>query len=149
MLGGHIPRVQEDGSEFSRCTEIPVPASGGAAQPCPLAFTKGGILWNCHANGLILHSRKAAASLPPPGPAPCLPGSEPVAPRVLGPPGSRAGRGLQVVVGACPRERARDQTSGPVPKRGALCVSHVGAVMSDSVAGATSLAGNLWKQACQ
>lgn len=70
-----------------------MPASGGTAQPCLLAFTKRGILWHCHVNGLILHPRKVAASLSPPGPGPCLPGSEPLAPWVWGPPGFRGAEG--------------------------------------------------------
>lgn len=82
---------------------------------------KGGILWNCHANGLILHPRKAATSLPPPGPAPCLPGSEPVAPRVLDPPGSRAGRDLLVVSwGLSTEPGTKPQGLSPNEERSAL-----------------------------
>lgn len=50
---------------------------------------KRGILWYCNVNDLVFHPRKVAASFLPLGPAPCLPGTEPLAPLALGPPGFR------------------------------------------------------------
>lgn len=68
-------------SWFTQHAEV-LQASGSAAQhSC--------VFWPLQKKTSCFHSRQVAASLPPPGPASCLPGTEPLVPVALGPPGSR------------------------------------------------------------